>query len=107
MSAFPGVPDDWYDPGPLGKPHERAADPAEALSGAPADEMIADQIATAVRRNSGVRGNYLEIQVQNRVVILLGEVVSADARTVIRRLAWEVPGVWDVCNRVRVVPVDQ
>ncbi|GIF01253.1 hypothetical protein Ari01nite_87170 [Paractinoplanes rishiriensis] len=96
MCPLPEVPDDWSGVGPL--------DGADART--LADELIADRLAVSIKQNPQVRGRYLEIHVQNGVVILLGEVDTADARTVARGLAWAVPGVSDVCNRISVVPVD-
>lgn len=104
MYPFPGIPDDWYDPGPLDELGGRSVDPDDGRMGTLADELIADRIVSAVLGNPLVRGRYLEIQVQNRVVILLGELASADACALVRKIAWTVPGVWDVGNRLSVLP---
>jgi osmotically-inducible protein OsmY len=51
-----------------------------------------------------VRGRRLEVVVQNRVVILLGEVESEEVRLAAGVVAWAVPEVYDVCNRLTVAP---
>lgn len=40
---------------------------------------------------------------QNRVVILLGEIGSDGARRAASARVWSVPGVYDVCNRLAVI----
>jgi len=67
-----------------------------------ADEWLAGRAAEALSMDPLVRGPYLEIFVQNRVVILQGEAGSAEARHAAGRRAWSVPGVRDVCNRLIV-----
>lgn len=93
MHPYPENPDDR---------HKAESELAGCSFGMPTDELIAEVVAASVLGHPQIRGGYLEVEVQNRVVILLGEVTSADARTTIRRLAWAVPGVHDVCNRLRV-----
>lgn len=39
---------------------------------------------------------------QNRVAILGGVVPDVDARQLAGQVAWQVPGVVDVCNAVRL-----
>ncbi|MEU4236006.1 ATP-binding cassette domain-containing protein [Actinoplanes sp. NPDC026619] len=67
------------------------------------NSWIADRTAVALRRDPRVHGRYVQILVQNRVVILLGEVGSARARVAASQATWTVPGVYDVCNRLDVV----
>jgi osmotically-inducible protein OsmY len=100
MYPFPEVPDDWNDPDVPGD----EPDPADECRAISVDELIAEIIAASVLSNPRIRGRYLHIQVQNRVAILTGEVTTADARTVLRSLAWATPGIRDVCNRVKVAP---
>ncbi|MEV1143781.1 BON domain-containing protein [Micromonospora sp. NPDC049799] len=47
------------------------------------------------------RRQQISVSVQNRVVILSGLVSGTDARQVAGELAWDVPGVVDVCNTLR------
>lgn len=44
---------------------------------------------------------------QNRVVILAGTVASPEARQVAGDLAWDVPGVFNVCNSLRLRPAQR
>ncbi|XVV10109.1 BON domain-containing protein [Actinoplanes sp. CA-131856] len=65
-----------------------------------ADETLADLTARALSADPKVCGHYLEIVVQNGVVILQGELDSDDAREAARQRAWTVPGVYDVCQMI-------
>ncbi|MGN9809368.1 BON domain-containing protein [Micromonospora sp. BQ11] len=47
------------------------------------------------------RRQQISVAVQNRVVILSGLVSGTDVRQVAGELAWDVPGVADVCNMLR------
>lgn len=80
-----------------------ASRPRTPAGGVEADEWIADRLEASVRGDPRIRGNYLEIQVQNRVVIFLGELDSSEAITAVCRLAWSTPGVIDVCDQVTVI----
>ncbi|MEU4426576.1 BON domain-containing protein [Actinoplanes sp. NPDC024001] len=95
MHPFPESDDDWQEPG---------ADLQDCSLGLSTDEMIAEVFAASVFGDPHIRGARIKVQVQNRVVILLGEVASVRARKVMRQRAWDVPGVADVCNRLSVVP---
>jgi hypothetical protein len=76
---FPCEPEDLVLPA-------RAGDSLEAsyrevsMGRAEANEWIADQIAASVRGEPCIRGRCLEIEVQDRVVILYGMLASAEAR---------------------------
>lgn len=48
------------------------------------------------------RRQQISVSVQNRVVILGGLVNDEQARQVAAELAWDVPGVHDICNTIRV-----
>jgi hypothetical protein len=67
-----------------------------------ADEWLAQQVADALRRDPLVRGTYLEIIVQNRVVVLRGKMDSPEAREAAGRRIWTLPGVADVSNQLIV-----
>ncbi|MEU4690570.1 BON domain-containing protein [Actinoplanes sp. NPDC023714] len=66
------------------------------------DELLADRVAATLRSDPRIRGRRIELVVQNRVVILLGDVDTAEAGAAAGRAAWGVPGVFDVCNRLGV-----
>ncbi|MBM7494210.1 osmotically-inducible protein OsmY [Micromonospora luteifusca] len=48
------------------------------------------------------RRQQITVSVQNRVVILAGMVSDAKARQLAAELAYDVPGVFDICNTVRL-----
>ncbi|MGB2568674.1 BON domain-containing protein [Micromonospora citrea] len=48
------------------------------------------------------RRQQITVSVQNRVAILAGLVYGDEARRVAAELAWDVPGVVDVCNMLRI-----
>ncbi|MCG5461926.1 BON domain-containing protein [Micromonospora sp. NPDC053740] len=48
------------------------------------------------------RRQQITVSVQNRVVILAGVVSDANARQVAADLAYDVPGVFDLCNTLRL-----
>lgn len=48
------------------------------------------------------RRQQISVMVQNRVVILSGLVQHEQARQAAADLAWDVPGVHDVCNTLRL-----
>jgi hypothetical protein len=85
-----------------GRPAPDDGNDADRVESSPADVMLADRVAEALRRDRQVRGRRVEIVVQNRVIILIGDVDTAEASEAAGRCAWGVPGVFDVCNRLGV-----
>jgi osmotically-inducible protein OsmY len=71
-------------------------------AGSVLDRALALRTAEALRDDPQVRGWRLEVTVQNRVVILRGEVDTSAARDTVARVAWTVYGVFDLCNQVTV-----
>nr|WP_296065047.1 BON domain-containing protein [uncultured Actinoplanes sp.] len=76
------------------------------IAGHSADEWLAQEVADALRGDPLVRGTYLEIIVQNRVVVLRGRMDSAGAREAAGRRIWTVPGVADVSNQLTVATAE-
>jgi osmotically-inducible protein OsmY len=72
------------------------------IAGHSADEWLAQEAAGALRHDPLVRGTYLEIIVQNRVVVLRGDMDSPEAREAAGRRIWTLPGVADVSNQLSV-----
>jgi osmotically-inducible protein OsmY len=62
------------------------------------DDILLDAVAGRLLSESRVRGRRVLVSVQNRVVILEGEVDSEDAKEAAGTRAWSTPGVFDVCN---------
>ncbi|MEU4244675.1 BON domain-containing protein [Actinoplanes sp. NPDC026619] len=106
MSPFSGYPDDWQDPSRprgSGDREDEEAEEWDSDAGLDTNSWIADRTVMTLRADSRIHGRYVQILVQNRVVILLGEVGSAGARVAASQAAWTVPGVYDVCNRLAVM----
>ncbi|MGX4654010.1 BON domain-containing protein [Micromonospora sp. SCSIO 07396] len=85
------LPDEsWFrpQPDPPGPPGE--------------DVRLAAEVAYRIVSGVGLRARRITVTVQNRVAILGGVVPDVDARQLAGRVAWEVPGVVDVCNAVRL-----
>jgi osmotically-inducible protein OsmY len=83
------------------------ADESARVARRSADEWLVGRAAEALATDPHVHGRRLEIRVQNGVVILLGELSSADAREAAGRRAWTVDGVVDVCNRLTVTSTEE
>lgn len=66
------------------------------------DLRIAALVAQRLSIDWATRRQQITVSVQNRVVILAGLVHQPEAGRVAAELAWEVPGVYDVCNTIRV-----
>ena len=101
---FWSCPEDWlgaeWQPGSGDMADESVGGTAVPEVGA--DAWIADRAVVALGRDPAVRGHRLEILVQNRVVILLGDVDSTSTRSAAGRRAWKVPGVFDIANCLTV-----
>ena len=101
VPAFWNYPEDWFG---WGQPQPAGGEPPNhrTSAGPGSDEQLADQAVAALRRDPEVYARQLEIMVQNRVVILFGDVDSAHIRTAVGRCVWAVPGVFDVVNCLTV-----
>ncbi|MFF0175191.1 BON domain-containing protein [Micromonospora profundi] len=66
------------------------------------DRRLEALVAQRLCADSTTRRQRIGVTVQNRVVILSGLVSDTDARQVAAELAWDVPGVFDVCNTLRL-----
>ncbi|MCN0177156.1 BON domain-containing protein [Salinispora arenicola] len=88
-------------PQPENDPFHPAWDPP-----APHDEDARLAAVTAQRLSTDwtTRRQPITVTVQNRVVILAGTTADLETRQVAGELAWDVPGVADVCNTLRVMP---
>lgn len=66
------------------------------------DQRIEALVAQRLSIDWTTRRQQISVAVQNRVVILTGLVGDTEARQAAGELAWDVPGVFDVCNALRV-----
>ncbi|MGC4897083.1 BON domain-containing protein [Micromonospora sp. DT31] len=67
-----------------------------------ADTRLAAAVAQRLSTDWSTRRQQITITVQNRVVILAGMVAAPETRRIAGELAWDVPGVFDVCNALRL-----
>jgi hypothetical protein len=65
------------------------------------DVVLTYRVIARIVGSPALRGERITVEVQNRVVTLLGTVPSAQARAAAAELALATPGVRDVCNRLR------
>ncbi|TDC36761.1 BON domain-containing protein [Micromonospora sp. 15K316] len=65
------------------------------------DARLAALVAQRLGVDWATRHQEIEVTVQNKVVILSGTVASPEVRRTAGDLAWDVPGVLDVCNTLR------
>ena len=72
----------------------------DAFHDDPVDGLLARRVADRFADDPDLGGGHVGIRVQNRVVILTGRVGHQGARAAAGRVAWAVPGVFDVCNRL-------
>ncbi|RLP93352.1 BON domain-containing protein [Micromonospora sp. BL4] len=66
------------------------------------DVRVEALVAQRLSIDSTTRRQQISVSVQNRVVILAGVVSDPETRQAAAELAWEVPGVFDVCNSLRL-----
>ncbi|MEU4235999.1 BON domain-containing protein [Actinoplanes sp. NPDC026619] len=81
-------------------------DEGDGVARGSADEWLAGRTAQALAFDPLIYGRRLEILVQNGVVILLGELASAESRAAASSRAWTVEGVVDVSNQLAVSEAD-
>lgn len=67
------------------------------------DVRLAALVAQRLSADWTTRRQQITVMVQNQVVILTGLVASAETRRAAGELAWDVEGVTDVCNALRLV----
>ncbi len=84
--------------------------PGDAFPRRPAPRWSEDQVIAAgvIARLVGderTRAEPIAVQVQNRVAILTGRVDLPEAAYVAGYLAWQTPGITDVCNALDVGPI--
>ena len=86
----PTFPDDgsWR---PAARPHRD-----------PGDLELAAAVVERLSADPGFENSLIEVAVQNRVVLLGGQVASPEMRIHASDSAWRVNGVFDVCNLLRV-----
>ncbi|MEA2078393.1 MAG: BON domain-containing protein [Pseudomonadota bacterium] len=76
------------------------ASPALARS----DDLIQREIEAQIADSTELRGTRIEVQVEQRLVVLTGQVRLYEQKLVSDRIAWTTLGVFEVDNEIRVVP---
>jgi osmotically-inducible protein OsmY len=70
------------------------------------DQQIAASVVARLVGNERTCEEPIAVEVQNRVAILTGRVYEADAAIAAGFLAWQTPGIADVCNAIEVRGAD-
>jgi osmotically-inducible protein OsmY len=68
------------------------------------DQLIAASVVARLVGDERTCEEPIAVEVQNRVAILTGRVGQPDAAFAAGYLAWQTPGVADVCNAIEVDP---
>ncbi|MEH1101553.1 BON domain-containing protein [Micromonospora sp. CPCC 205561] len=90
------MPWPYPDEGPFRRPEPPGPPPDDE------DGRLAVLVARRLSSDWSTRGQHIVVTVQNRVVILAGVVAGPEARRVAGEIAWDVRGVVDVCNALRL-----
>ena len=69
------------------------------------DDVIKREIVALIAGSDELRGTRIEVRVEQRLVVLTGEVRLYEQKLVSDRMAWTTPGVFEVDNEIRVVPM--
>lgn len=68
------------------------------------DDSIQREIEAQIAESAELRGTTIKVHVQERLVVLTGQVRLYEQHLIGARIAWTTAGVFEVDNEVRVVP---
>lgn len=68
------------------------------------DDLIQREIKAQIVESAKLRGTDIEVHVQERLVVLTGQVRLYEQQLIAARIAWTTMGVFEVDNEIRVVP---
>lgn len=68
------------------------------------DDFIQREIEAQIEESSELRGSQIEVHVEQRLVMLTGQVRLYEQKLISDRIAWTTPGVFEVDNEIRVEP---
>lgn len=68
------------------------------------DDFLLREIDEKIAESTMMRDTWIEIHVEQRVVVLTGEVRLYEQKLIADRIAWTTLGVFEVDNEIRVVP---
>lgn len=74
------------------------------LAAARSDDLIQSEIEARIVESTALNGTRIEVHVEQRLVVLTGEVRLYEQKLVGGRIAWTTPGVEEVDNEIQVVP---
>jgi BON domain len=92
---IPYFPSDWFSQRPASTQWHLPANPPVG-----ADEELALLVAERLRESLMGTGHRIVVEVQNRVVVLEGNVATDAIRRQVHQIVWQTPGVVDVSNRL-------
>jgi osmotically-inducible protein OsmY len=69
------------------------------------DHFIKEEIEAELAESEKLRDAKIEVQVEQRLVVLTGTSRLYEQKLISERIAWTVPGVSEVENEIRVVPI--
>jgi len=68
------------------------------------DDALADRVEDALLEARQLNLSHVEVDVQNGVVYLIGEMDTSDSKIKARQIAASIPGVKNVVNKLEVEP---
>ncbi|MEN8167903.1 MAG: BON domain-containing protein [Pseudomonadota bacterium] len=68
------------------------------------DDLIQREIEMQIAESTALRSTRIEVHVEERLVVLSGEVRLYEQRLIAERISWTTLGVFEVDNEIRVVP---
>lgn len=69
------------------------------------DDFIKEEIKAQLAESEKLRGARVEVDVEQRLVVLSGQVRFYEQKLISDRIAWTTPGVSEVDNEIRVMPI--
>lgn len=71
---------------------------------AESDDFLKREIEAQIEKSQALQDTRINVHVQERLVVLAGQVRLYEQKLVSDRIAWTTPGVFEVDNEIRVVP---
>ena len=68
------------------------------------DDLIQREIEAQIAGSTMLRDTLIEVHVEQRLVVLTGQVRLYEQKLISDRIAWTTLGVFEVDNEIRVVP---
>lgn len=68
------------------------------------DDLIKRDIVEQITKNEVLKNSTINVQVKDRLVVLMGDVRLYEEKLVASRIAWSTSGVFEIDNEIRVIP---